>query len=134
MRTKDRIAPMVVALVVALAIAGTGLAITALVKAPHPIATAAVGACGTGTTVQTEYGPVCGTSATSYNQWQGIPYAAPPVGDLRWEPPQQFGGGTILSFQEAGDSELTTASAIAADHHCGFWDRVTSEAIRTIAR
>jgi para-nitrobenzyl esterase len=66
-----------------------------------PVARAAqASACSSGTTVQTNSGPVCGisypagTSATgivaqtSFNQWLGIPYAAPPVGQLRWQPPQ----------------------------------------------
>lgn len=44
--------------------------------------------CSSSTTVQTTSGPVCGVSQTGYNQWLGIPYAAPPVGQLRWQPPQ----------------------------------------------
>jgi para-nitrobenzyl esterase len=45
-------------------------------------------ACTPGTTVQTHDGPVCGVAANGITSYQGIPYAAPPVGALRWDPPQ----------------------------------------------
>ena len=38
--------------------------------------------------VPTQYGPVQGTTVGAVNEWLGIPYAAPPVGQLRWYPPQ----------------------------------------------
>src|SRR5262249_27653956 len=36
----------------------------------------------------TDQGPLRGLTVTGENQYLGIPYAAPPVGSLRWLPPQ----------------------------------------------
>jgi para-nitrobenzyl esterase len=38
--------------------------------------------------VTTERGPVRGTVSETFRQFLGIPYAAPPVGKLRWRPPR----------------------------------------------
>lgn len=38
--------------------------------------------------VRTESGPVRGTVAADHRTFQGIPFAAPPVGDLRWRAPR----------------------------------------------
>jgi len=37
----------------------------------------------------TDTGPVVGLRTDTMNKFLGIPYAAPPVGDLRWTPPQR---------------------------------------------
>jgi para-nitrobenzyl esterase len=38
--------------------------------------------------VPTDNGPVRGVETPAVDKYLGIPYAAPPVGDLRWQPPQ----------------------------------------------
>jgi len=38
--------------------------------------------------VQTQYGKVSGFATDTHQIWKGIPFAAPPVGHLRWKPPQ----------------------------------------------
>ena len=41
----------------------------------------------TATIVCTQYGQVQGADEGAYRTFRGIPFAAPPVGDLRWRPP-----------------------------------------------
>jgi para-nitrobenzyl esterase len=38
--------------------------------------------------VMTDRGPIKGTVTPTLRKFLGIPYAAPPLGDLRWRPPQ----------------------------------------------
>lgn len=43
---------------------------------------------GRAQTLQTQYGPVTGTQEGTVYIFRGIPFAAPPTGDLRWRPTQ----------------------------------------------
>ncbi len=58
----------------------------------------------------TESGVVIGSTTDGVNQFLGIPYAAPPVGSLRWRPPKRYGffPGFILQATQFG-SECTQA-------------------------
>jgi para-nitrobenzyl esterase len=46
----------------------------------------------TNAVVQTDKGAVRGTVKATYTEWLGIPYAAAPVGPLRWKAPQPAAG------------------------------------------
>jgi para-nitrobenzyl esterase len=87
--------------------------------------------CAPGTTVQTRYGQVCGltsTTARGVNEWLGIPYAAPPVGRLRWRPPQPPTAWTTTLPATAFGSECTQTSG-AGSENCLFvnvWAPVTA--------
>jgi len=69
-------------LVLAAAMLGTGVA-----AAPGASATPA-GGHGNGLIVATDKGLIEGTYAEGTDQFLGVPYAAPPVGALRWAAPQ----------------------------------------------
>lgn len=72
-----------VAAVAAAAVAmSAGLGFATQVRAQAPPS------CTPGTLVQTMNGPVCGVTANGQTSYLDIPYAAPPVGQLRWKPPQ----------------------------------------------
>ncbi|OXM42816.1 carboxylesterase family protein [Amycolatopsis alba DSM 44262] len=49
--------------------------------------TTTVAEAGVSPVVRTDSGPVRGVSTSEYRSFQGIPFAAPPVGELRWAPP-----------------------------------------------
>ena len=60
-------------------------------------------ACDPSTVVQTDNGAVCGIVVDGIDAYLGIPFAAPPVGNLRWEPPQPAApwSGTLMTTSYA---------------------------------
>lgn len=56
--------------------------------APAPAQAQAQASAARGAVVRTDGGPVRGTLTADQRSFQGIPYAAPPVGELRWRSPQ----------------------------------------------
>ena len=70
---------------------------------------------GGGPVVNTADGPVKGFAKNGVNQFLGIPYAAPPVGKLRWMPPQPPGHHGLLDATEFANTcpQVTELGAFA---------------------
>ena len=110
-----RIRLAVVATAAVLAVS-TGAAVNAAQVAPS--APEAV-ACAPGTGVVTTSGPICGIVSGSVSEWLGIPYAAPPVGPLRWAPPQPPTPWTAtLATTEFGNSCQTGRPGAVSSEDC----------------
>ena len=70
---------------------------------------------GNGPTVNTNDGPVQGFQKNGVNIFLGIPYAAPPVGKLRWKAPQSPGHHGLLDATQYANScpQVTELGAFA---------------------
>jgi para-nitrobenzyl esterase len=72
-------------------------------------------------TVITTTGPVTGVLAGGVYAWKGIPYAAPPTGALRWQPPQPAACWTdALSTTTLGAEcpQLGSDGSVEGDESC----------------
>lgn len=68
---------------------GCALGLILAVHAPAgPALAGGFSPSGVTSVVVTDAGPVRGIDAGNHRRFFGLPYAAPPVGDLRWKPPQ----------------------------------------------
>jgi para-nitrobenzyl esterase len=85
--------------------------------------------------VQTNDGPVQGTVTSTEREFLGIPYAAPPTGNLRWKPPQPATPWTTtLQATSFGSpciqpaSPLTGQTAVNGSENCLFLNVYTPPA------
>ncbi len=78
----------------------------------------------------TESGLVIGTTVSGVNEFLGIPYAAPPMGALRWTPPKPYGffpGLFLQATQFGGDCTQPTASGLFGSENCLFLNVFTPQ-------
>ena len=79
-------------------------------------------ACAPSTDVTIDSGPICGLTVNATNEWLGIPYAAAPVGALRWQSPQPPAPWTTTLQATQFGSECTQGAANppAGSENCLF--------------
>ena len=70
---------------------------------------------GNGPTISTADGPVRGFVENGVNKFLGIPYAAPPIGNLRWMPPAPPAHHALLDATEFANTcpQVTELGAFA---------------------
>ena len=80
-------AKLVVGVATVTALAAVGFSVAAAFQTGAIAAQTAAPACTANTLVSTGNGPVCGMVNDGVTSYLGVPFAAPPVGTLRWQPP-----------------------------------------------
>ena len=76
----------------------------------------------------TESGLVIGSTTGGVNQFLGIPYAAPPVGALRWRPPKRYGFFPGFALQATQFGSACTQPGGIGSENCLFLNVFRSEA------
>ncbi|KNC54724.1 cAMP-regulated D2 protein [Thecamonas trahens ATCC 50062] len=99
----------------------------------------AASAVGETVTIDTPAGPITGIRDINVNQFLGVPYAEPPVGDLRWAPPVPKAVGAInaTAFQPGCPQkcelppgtcpEVMAEDCLYLDLFVPFWAKPTSK-------
>ena len=77
---RSRVIPRRALLTGAVAVLVTASTVGAAASSPHP--------SQAGDVVHTSAGALRGVVTDSYRVFNGVPYAKPPIGDLRWQAPQ----------------------------------------------
>ncbi len=106
-------------------------ALCAAVTWGTPVAMAAAG----DPVIATESGRLQGTVGAQMIEYLGIPYAAPPVGALRWTPPQAFGKWKGVFQATAIGSEcpqMATSGAVVGNEDCLFLNVYTPHGAKTV--
>jgi para-nitrobenzyl esterase len=83
--------------------------------------------------VRTDAGQVQGTAHDGYRTFQGIPYAAPPVGDLRWSAPrpaQKWTGVRDATRPSEPCAQSAGAGAASTTEDCLYLNVTTPDADR----
>ena len=75
----------------------------------------------------TESGLVIGSTAGGVSQFLGIPYAAPPVGALRWRPPKRYGFFPGFALQATQFGSACTQPGGIGSENCLFLNVFRSE-------
>jgi para-nitrobenzyl esterase len=90
-----------------------------LAAAPVGAALAQTGSSGGSThddaVVATDKGPVRGTVAAGHRTFEGIPYAAPPVGALRWTPPRPASAWTTTRAATRRGNDCPQVAGLLGD-------------------
>ena len=76
----------------------------------------------------TESGLVIGSTTGGVSQFLGIPYAAPPVGPLRWRPPKRYGFFPGFALQATQFGSACTQPGGIGSENCLFLNVFRSEA------